>query len=111
MTRPLLFVVSLLLAWPGIGAEVEPAAATRTLVLVRHGHYAPDPAVDPKLGPALTELGLAQAHLVGARLAGLPESFDTVYASPMTRAQQTAKVIVEDLDGNRVETYTDVTVE
>ncbi len=109
MTRPLLFVMSLLLACPGISAsEVEPAAATRTIVLVRHGHYAPDPAADAKLGPALTSLGIAQAHLVGARLAGLPEKFDTVYASPMLRADQTAKVIVGDLDGAAIQTLADL---
>lgn len=106
--HPLLLSL-LLLAGPSVQAgDVEPAAATRTLVLVRHGHYAPDPAADPKLGPALTDLGIAQAHLVGARLAGLPESFDTVYASPMTRAQQTAKVIVEDLDDAAIKTVADL---
>lgn len=89
-------------------AEVEPAAATRTIVLVRHGHYAPDPAADAKLGPALTSLGIAQAHLVGARLAGLPAPFDRVYASPMTRAQQTAKVIVDSLDEATIETVADL---
>jgi serine/threonine-protein phosphatase PGAM5 len=106
-TRALLLF--LLLAGSNVAAaEVEPAAATRTIVLVRHGHYAPDPAADAKLGPALTSLGIAQAHLVGARLAGLPEKFDTVHASPMTRAQQTAKVIVGDLDGAAIETVADL---
>jgi serine/threonine-protein phosphatase PGAM5 len=109
MARPLLFVVLLLLVCPSISAtEVEPAAATRTIVLVRHGHYAPDPAADARLGPALTDLGVAQAHLVGARLAGLPEKFDSVYASPMTRAQETAKVIIGDLDNAPIETVADL---
>jgi serine/threonine-protein phosphatase PGAM5 len=109
MTRALLFLVSLLLANPCIhAADAKPAAATRTIVLVRHGHYAPDPAADAALGPALTPLGIAQAQLVGARLAGLPGKFDAVYASPMTRAQQTAKVIVADLDDAAIETLADL---
>ncbi len=100
MRRPLWFVVSLLLAIPCLAAaDVEPGAATRTIVLVRHGHYAPDPNVDPKLGPGLTELGIAQARLVAARLAALPGGFDVLWASPLTRAQETAKVIVADFDG------------
>ena len=104
-----LLLLSLSLLAPiALAAEAKPAAATRTIVLVRHGHYAPDPAADAKLGPALTELGIAQAHLVGARLAGLPESFDSIYASPMTRAQQTAKVIVGDLDDAVIETVADL---
>ncbi len=41
-------------------AAVELEAATRTIVLVRHGHYAPDPSADAKLGPALTSLGIAR---------------------------------------------------
>lgn len=103
------WLLSLLLLAPcAFAATTEPAASVRTIVLVRHGHYAPDPAADPKLGPALTDLGVAQAHLVGARLAGLPQKFDTVYASPMTRAQQTAKVIVGDLDNAAIETVADL---
>jgi len=105
--RPLLLCL-LLVAPITFAATAEPVAAVRTIVLVRHGHYAPDPAADAKLGPALTDLGIAQAHLVGARLAGLPQKFDTVYASPMTRAQQTAKVIDGDLDDAAIETVADL---
>lgn len=78
--------------------------AARTIVLVRHGHYAADPKADPKLGPGLTPLGIAQAHLVGARLAGLPYPFDSVLVSPLTRAQQSARVIAEDLPGAKLQT-------
>lgn len=99
MTRRLLFVWSLLLAFPCFAAaEGKPGAATRTIVLLRHGHYAPDPNVDPRLGPGLTELGIAQARLAGARLAALPGGFDALWASPLTRAQETARVIVADFD-------------
>lgn len=103
----LMLALALVLSDSSPAAEAA-AASTRTIVLVRHGHYAPDPAADAKLGPALTDLGIAQAHLVGARLAGLPEKFDMVYASPMTRAQQTAKVIVGDLDNAAIETVADL---
>jgi serine/threonine-protein phosphatase PGAM5 len=103
MTRPLLFMLSLLLAIPCLGAaEGKPSAATRTIVLLRHGHYAPDPNVDPKLGPGLTELGIAQARLAGARLAALPGGFDALWVSPLTRAQETARVILADFDDDDI---------
>jgi serine/threonine-protein phosphatase PGAM5 len=73
--------------------------AVRTLVLVRHGHYAPDPTIDGQVGPGLSVLGVAQAHLAGARLAGLPAKFDAVYVSPMQRARDTAATISSSLAG------------
>ncbi len=73
--------------------------SARTILLVRHGHYAADPNADARLGPSLSALGVAQARLVGARLAGLPYQFDAVWVSPLTRAQETARVISEDLGG------------
>ena len=83
--------------------KVEPPAM-RTIVLMRHGQYAPDPSIDPKLGPPMTPFGQAQARLTGARLAGLPLRFDAVLASPMTRAQETARIATADLPGAKVET-------
>ena len=97
----------LVLALPSLPAFAEEPAA-RTIVIVRHGHYQPDPAADEKLGPALSVLGVAQARLVGARLAGLPGGFDRVLVSPMTRAQQTAKVIAQDLGGAPLTTLDDL---
>lgn len=79
------------------------APATRTIVLVRHGHYVPDEA-DSSPGPGLSQLGFAQAKLVAARLAGMPGAFDAIVASPMTRAQETAKTIAEELHGVPFET-------
>lgn len=105
MRLPLLLVSLLLSPWV---TAAEPTAATRTIVLVRHGHYAADPAADPKLGPGLTDLGIAQAHLVGARLAGLPDAFDSVLVSPLARAQQTAKVIAGDLDDAALQTVAEL---
>ncbi|MGA8278218.1 MAG: histidine phosphatase family protein [Rhodanobacteraceae bacterium] len=92
MHRLLLGVFILALAGSAHGAEsVAPAA--RTIILVRHGNYVDDPAADAHLGPGLSPLGVAQAHLVGARLAGLPTRFDALYTSPLQRARDTAAII------------------
>lgn len=86
------------LAWSAAisAPPAAPANAPRTLVLVRHGHYLPDPAADERLGPGLSDLGVAQARLAGGRLAG-EGAFDRVLASPLKRARETASVIVDDL--------------
>lgn len=76
-----------------------PATFSRTIVLVRHGNYVSDPSADPKLGPGLSPLGVAQAHLVGARLASMPTHFDALFASPLQRARDTAAIIAEDFPG------------
>ena len=88
----------LLLIAPLHAAEVA-APAARTIVLVRHGYYLPDANADKRLGPHLAPIGVAQAHLVGARLAGLPTRFDALYVSPVQRARDTAAVIAGDLPG------------
>lgn len=72
------------------------APAARIIVLVRHGQYVPDPAADPKLGPHISPLGVAQAKLVGARLAAMPVAFDALYVSPLQRARDTAATIASD---------------
>jgi serine/threonine-protein phosphatase PGAM5 len=79
----------------------KPKPAARTVYLVRHAHYAPDPKADEKLGPGISPLGVAQAHLVGARLAGLPVHFDALYVSPLQRARDTASIIAEDFPGRK----------
>lgn len=93
----------ILLLAGALGASAADAPAARTIVLLRHGHYASDPKADPELGPGLTALGVAQAHLAGARLAGGP-AFDAIIASPLTRAQDTAKVVASDLRRASIET-------
>ena len=90
--RLLGFVLASVIA---VALIAEPLPTTRTIVLVRHGHYVAD-ANDSKPGPGLSPLGIAQAKLTGARLAGM-QTFDAIFASPMTRAAETAKVIAEDL--------------
>lgn len=97
MTR-ILSVLILLFACSPCAADTE-ASAARTIVLVRHGNYVADPKADGKLGPHLSPLGIAQAHLVGARLRALPNRFDDLYVSPLQRARDTAATIGEDLPG------------
>ena len=94
----------LLVAMPAIAAET--GAAARTLVLVRHGWYEPDPAADAKLGPHLAPIGVAQAHLVGARLRGVP--FDALRVSPVQRARDTAAVMSLDFPGRHFEVVDDL---
>jgi serine/threonine-protein phosphatase PGAM5 len=102
------FVVlpALLVAQPAPAGVAKPQS--RTLYLVRHGHYEADPKADPILGPGLSTLGVAQARLAGARLAGLPFRFDRASASPLTRADQTARVILSDLPGLAMDTVAEL---
>jgi serine/threonine-protein phosphatase PGAM5 len=88
------------------GNVLPPAA--RTIVLVRHGHYLPDPAANPHLGPGLSPLGVAQAHLLGARLAGMPARFDALYVSPLQRARDTAATVAMDFPGRKFEVLNDL---
>jgi serine/threonine-protein phosphatase PGAM5 len=88
MIRKLLLALTLLLM-----CAPAFAAGTRTILLVRHGEYDADPAADPGLGPHLSTLGVAQAHLVGARLAALPGGIAGLHVSPLQRARDTAAVI------------------
>jgi len=67
-----------------------PTSFVRTIYLIRHGSYVPDPRANPGTGPALTTLGIAQARLVAARMRGMPVHFDSIVSSTMTRAVQTA---------------------
>jgi serine/threonine-protein phosphatase PGAM5 len=105
LPRLSLMLSCLLLTAPLCAAE---APATRTIVLVRHGYYLPDAKADQKLGPHLAPLGVAQARLVGARLAGLPGRFDAMYVSPVQRARDTAAIIAADVPGSRFEVVDDL---
>jgi len=105
LPRLSLMLCCLLLTAPLCAAE---APTTRTIVLVRHGYYLPDAKADSKLGPHLAPLGVAQARLVGARLAGLPGRFDAMYVSPVQRARDTAAIIAADVPGSRFEVVDDL---
>ncbi len=85
----------------------EPAGV-RTIYLVRHGVYDETDPRDPEVGKALVPKGEEQARLVGARLAHLPVTVDALYASPMTRARQTAEIIGQALGGRRPELAADL---
>jgi broad specificity phosphatase PhoE len=91
------------LVWACIVLVAEIAAAqsqpgdVRTVYLIRHGAYVADRNADPQLGPGLTPLGIAQARLVAARLNGSGVSFDSMTASPLQRARETAAVMHETL--------------
>lgn len=95
-----------LVAAPVAAAEQE--AAARILILIRHGHYVADPAIDEKIGPGLSPLGVAQANLAGARLAGWPMKFDALYVSPMQRARDTAASIGGGFPGRSFEVVDDM---
>ena len=82
------------------------APGARTIVLVRHGNYVADDKADPRLGPGLSPLGVAQAKLVGARLAPLP--FEATYVSPMQRARDTADMIGAERPAARFEVLPDL---
>lgn len=81
-------------------ADEVPAPAARTIILVRHGNYTEDATADPRLGPHLAPIGVAQADLVAARLAGLPGHFDALLVSPMHRARDTAAAIARVFPGS-----------
>jgi serine/threonine-protein phosphatase PGAM5 len=98
MKRLLLVLLSLVLS-AAVHATDVPQAVARTLVLVRHGNYVEDPSADPRLGPGLSPIGVAQAHLAGARLAAMPQRFSALYVSPMQRARDTAAVIGTNFPG------------
>jgi serine/threonine-protein phosphatase PGAM5 len=89
-----LLVLAFALLIPAVGVSAE---HVRTLYLVRHGAYLPDPKADPKAGPSLTALGIAQARMIGARLASMPVHFDAITSSTLTRAHETAAIIHETL--------------
>jgi len=93
----LLFAVTVPAVAQPVAAPAPTAAGVRTLVLVRHGNYDEDDPRDAKVGKALRPLGVAQARLAGGRLRALPDRFDAISASPLTRARQTAELIVSEL--------------
>jgi serine/threonine-protein phosphatase PGAM5 len=92
-----LLIGTVLLHATGVATAAEDANPVRTIYLVRHGAYLPDPRANPQSGPGLSPLGIAQARLVAGRLRSMPVAFDSVTSSTMTRAQQTAAVIHEQI--------------
>jgi serine/threonine-protein phosphatase PGAM5 len=75
--------------------EEHRSKATRHLILIRHGQYNLDGATD--LERTLTKLGRSQATKTGERLRDLKIPIDNVVVSTMTRAQETANLILEQI--------------
>ena len=69
MVRVLVWACLVLVCGIATAAQSQ-SGAPRTLYLVRHGAYVADRNADPKFGPGLTPLGVAQARLIAARLNG-----------------------------------------
>ena len=83
---------------PAAAAEKTPGDGIHTLYLIRHGDYDSDDRRDSDAGKALNPLGREQARLVGERLAALPVTFDSLHASSMRRARETAEIVSGLLD-------------
>lgn len=77
--------------------EIVQSKASRTLILIRHGHYVWDPD-DPEKR-ILTELGRKQAAITGQRLKELGHDYTMLHYSTMPRATETADIIRESLVG------------
>lgn len=76
--------------------EKHKPKAIRHLLLIRHGQYNLDGATDKER--ILTELGREQAIMTGKRLKELQLPITNVVISTMTRAQETGKLILKQLD-------------
>ncbi|KAH8389868.1 hypothetical protein KR200_002961 [Drosophila serrata] len=70
----------------------EPSAL-RHIILVRHGEY-----FKTVHGSHLTERGRLQAQRTGKRLREMGMSWDQIVTSTMTRAEETATIILKELD-------------
>jgi probable phosphoglycerate mutase len=78
------------------GAEETPATngdLVTLLYLVRHAEQEQTAVEDPAVG--LSQLGRRQARLLGQRLRNVP--FEGLHHSPLRRAEETAKLIAEEL--------------
>lgn len=68
---------------------------SRHVFLVRHGHYLSRERSDRE--KRLTDLGREQLKLTGRRLREVGFGYDAVVSSTMTRARESAKIIVDQL--------------
>lgn len=75
--------------------EKKKAKAIRHLVLIRHGQYEMGGETDKER--VLTKLGELQAELTGKRLKNSGITFDSILSSNMTRAIQTAEIVLKEL--------------
>lgn len=75
--------------------KVKPSAS-RHLIFIRHGQYNLEGVSDSER--YLTQLGREQASLTGDRLKQLNLPYSRIVYSTMTRAAETARIIIERLD-------------
>lgn len=80
---------------------------TRKILLVRHGQYECEEKTDEKR--VLTPLGRQQAKQTGERLALLfkDKKIRAIITSDMTRAKETAQIILETLNNTTIPVYED----
>lgn len=76
-------------------ADKPRSKAVRHLIMIRHGQYNMNGTTDPER--ILTELGRQQAKFTGQRLTELKLPIDDMVVSTMTRAQETGKIIFDQL--------------
>ncbi|XP_068216845.1 serine/threonine-protein phosphatase PGAM5, mitochondrial-like isoform X1 [Palaemon carinicauda] len=86
--------------------EKHKSTATRHLIFIRHGQYNLDGASDNER--YLTQLGREQAALTGERLKALGFPYTKLVYSTMTRATETANIILEKLDEAKVIDHCDL---
>lgn len=77
-------------AKPSAATPAAPRSGARTIYLLRHGQYDQHDSRDEAVGKGLTELGRDQAKRAGERFAALPVPVTMVFASPLTRARESA---------------------
>lgn len=97
--RPLLIIFLLTISlFENINSQTNDSEkkGTRTIYLIRHGHYNEEDERDEYTGKELTPLGITQARLVATRLKAMPVIFTSLISSTMTRARQTAMIINQE---------------
>lgn len=92
----------------GLCTVIDAEAAVRTIYLVRHGAYVPTQQMDPRTGPGISPLGIAQARLTANRLSALPFPIASITSSTMTRARETAAIIHEQLTTSRTRASSEI---
>src|SRR5688500_18096856 len=81
----------------------------RILVLVRHGQseWNLKNLFTGWKDPGLTELGVEEARVAGRRLKAMGLAFDVVFTSALLRAQETARLMLEELGQPGLESIRD----
>lgn len=96
MRKPPVIVALLFVAFASQAlAEDSAGTGIHTLYLIRHGFYDTEDPRDADVGKGLTPFGEEQARIVGQRLALLGVRIDSLHASTMRRARETAEIISE----------------